>query len=145
MAGDQSTIEYIKHQARSLIFSASMAPASVAAVIAALDLLEQDHSLLESLWSNTHFAQQMLREQGFDIGSTETPIIPIYIRDYEKAFRLSQRLLQEGVFVNTVVPPAVSRENTLIRFSIMASHTHEQIEEAISKIHRIATEMEIVK
>jgi 8-amino-7-oxononanoate synthase len=144
VAGDHDVIEYIKHNARSFIFSASMSPASVAAVIQALDLLENDDSLLKNLWDNTHFAQSMLRELGFDIGDTATPIIPIYIRDYDKAFGLSQRLLSEGIFVNTVVPPAVNPEDTLIRFSLMATHTRDQIEEAITKIYNIATDMEII-
>jgi len=144
VAGDHDVIEYIKHNARSFIFSASMAPASVAAVIQALDLLESDNSLLENLWKNTRMAHNMLKEMGFDIGDTATPIIPIYIRDYDKAFKLSQRLLQAGVFVNTVVPPAVNPEDALIRFSLMATHTPSQIEEAISKIYNIATEMEII-
>lgn len=144
VASDADTIEYIKHHARSFIFSASMAPASVAAVIAALNIIQSDDSLLAKLWDNTYFAQNMLREMGFDIGKTETPIIPVYIRDYEKTFELSQRLLEQGIFVNTVVPPAVNPEDTLIRFSLMATHTKAQIEEAINKLYDIAVDMALV-
>jgi 8-amino-7-oxononanoate synthase len=144
VAGDAETISFIKHQARSFIFSASMAPASVGAVIGALDVLESDDSLLKALWENTHFAQATLREMGFDIGATETPIIPVYIRDYDKAFEFSQRLLAQGVFVNTVVPPAVNPEDALIRFSLMATHRRAQIEEALNKMHNIALDMAIL-
>lgn len=144
IAGDAETISFIKHQARSFIFSASMAPASVAAVIGALDIIETDENLFKNLWENTNFAHTTLREMGFDIGSTETPIIPIYIRNYDKAFEFSQRLLAKGIFVNTVVPPAVNPEDTLIRFSLMATHSRAQIEEALNKMHDIALDMAIL-
>lgn len=144
VAGDAETISYIKHQARSFIFSASMSPASVATVIAALDVIETDTTLFDQLWENTHYTHKTLREMGFDIGHTETPIVPIYIRDYDKAFEFSQKLLAQGIFVNTVVPPAVNPEDTLIRFSLMATHKRAQIDEALQKMYAIAKEMSIL-
>ncbi len=143
IAGDADTINYLKHNSRSFIFSASMTPASVAAVMKSLEILRTDPTVLQNLWDNTHFAQNSLTSLGFDIGPTETPIIPIYIRDYEKTFQMSARLIEEDVFVNTVVPPAVRPEETMIRFSLMATHSKEQIERAINKIHKIAKEIDI--
>jgi len=143
IAGDSDTINYLKHNSRSFIFSASMTPASVAAVMKSLEILENDPQVLKNLWDNTHFAQDSLTNLGFDIGETETPIIPIYIRDYEKTFQMSARLIEENVFVNTVVPPAVRPEETMIRFSLMATHSKAQIEEAINKIHKIAKEIDV--
>ena len=143
IAGDSDTINYLKHNSRSFIFSASMTPASVAAVMKSLEILQTDPDVLKRLWDNTHFAMDSFQTLGFDIGATETPIIPIYIRDYEKTFQMSARLIEENVFVNTVVPPAVRPEETMIRFSLMATHTREQIEEAINKIHSIAKEIDV--
>ncbi|MCP4458691.1 MAG: pyridoxal phosphate-dependent aminotransferase family protein [Cytophagales bacterium] len=141
IASDIDTINFIKHQSRAFIFSASMTPASVASVIAALDILESDDSVLDRLWENTDYAKNLLLELGFDIGASETPILPIYVKNYDKTFQLSQKLLERGVFVNTVVPPAVNPNDSLVRFSLMATHTKEQISEAIEKIHDIATEI----
>ena len=143
ISGDSDTINYLKHNSRSFIFSASMTPASVAAVMKSLEILENDPQVLQNLWDNTHFAVESLNNLGFDTGATETPIIPIYIRDYEKTFQMSARLIEENVFVNTVVPPAVRPEETMIRFSLMATHSKAQIEEAINKIHKIAKEIDV--
>lgn len=134
VASDRATIEYLKHHARALIFSASMTPASVASVIAALDIMENEPERLQQLWDNTHFATQLLRDAGFDIGASQTPIIPIYIRDNQKTFMLTRLLQDNGIFVNPVVSPAVAPHDTLIRFSLMATHTYAQIEEAVAKL-----------
>ncbi|MFY9308519.1 MAG: pyridoxal phosphate-dependent aminotransferase family protein [Bacteroidia bacterium] len=134
IAGDEKTIDYIRHNARSLMFSASMPPASAASVIAALEIIKEEPNRIQTLWDNTNYAIQKFRTLGFDIGKTESPIIPIYIRDNEKTFLLTKMLLEEGVFVNPVVSPAVPTESTLIRFSLMATHTIEQIDTAIDKI-----------
>lgn len=138
VAADNATINFLKHNARSLIFSASIAPSNAASVIAALDLMEQEPERLEKLWKNTRYAMRLLRDAGFDLGHTETPIIPIFIRDDFKTFGITKMLLSEGVFVNPVVSPAVASSSSLLRFSLMASHTFEQIEEAISKIEKCA-------
>lgn len=134
IAADFATIDYLRHHARSLIFSASMSPASVASVIAALDIILEEPERIDQLWANTRYATKLLLDEGFDIGSTETPIIPIYVRDNIKTFLITKMLQDNGVFVNPVVSPAVPPDSTLIRFSLMATHTFSQIEEAIGKM-----------
>lgn len=134
IAGNAETIEYIKHRARSLMFSASMPPSAVASVIAALDIIESEPERIDKLWANTEYAKKLLLEAGFDIGHSNSPIIPIYIRDNTKTFMITNILQQNGVFVNPVVSPAVPSDSSLIRFSLMATHTFEQIDSAISKL-----------
>ena len=134
IAGDAQTIEYIKHRARSLMFSASMPPSAVASVIAALDIIESEPERIDKLWQNTNYAKKLLVEAGFDIGHSNSPIIPVYIRDNMKTFMITNILQENGVFVNPVVSPAVPSDSSLIRFSLMATHTFEQIEIAIEKL-----------
>jgi 8-amino-7-oxononanoate synthase len=134
VAADRATIEYLKHHARALIFSASMTPASVASVIAAMDIMETEPERIQQLWDNTHYAAKLLKEAGFDTGHSQTPIIPIYIRNNEQTFMMTRLLQEQGIFVNPVVSPAVAPQDTLLRFSLMATHTFPQIEEAVSKI-----------
>lgn len=144
VASDEDTIDFLKHHARSLIFSASMTPASVASVIAALDILENEPEHMDRLWRNTKYALNLLREEGFDIGETESPIIPIYVRDNEKTFMITRMLLDQGIFVNPVVSPAVPPDSTLLRFSLMATHTFAQIEEAVEKLTRAFAQMGVL-
>ncbi|WP_131536602.1 serine palmitoyltransferase [Pedobacter nototheniae] len=134
IAGDEQTIEFIKHRARSLMFSASMPPSAVASVIAALDIIESEPERIDKLWQNTEYAKKLLVEAGFDIGHSNSPIIPVYIRDNTKTFMITNILQQNGVFVNPVVSPAVPSDSSLIRFSLMATHSFEQIETAIEKL-----------
>lgn len=134
IASDAETIEYLKHRARSLMFSASMTPASVASTLAALDIIESEPDHIERLWANTRYAKELLLINGFDLGRTESPILPVYIRDNEKTFLITKLLQQDGVFVNPVVSPAVPAQDSLIRFSLMATHTFGQIEEAVDKL-----------
>ncbi|MCX2496288.1 aminotransferase class I/II-fold pyridoxal phosphate-dependent enzyme [Pedobacter sp. PF22-3] len=134
IAGNTETIEYIKHRARSLMFSASMPPSAVASVIAALDIIESEPERIDQLWANTEYAKKLLLDAGFDIGHSNSPIIPIYIRDNTKTFMITNILQQNGVFVNPVVSPAVPSDSSLIRFSLMATHTFDQIESAIAKL-----------
>lgn len=134
VASDYETIDYLKHHARSLIFSASMTPASAASALAALEILETEPEHMQQLWSNTRYAMHLLQEEGFDIGHTESPIIPIYVRDNEKTFLITSMLHQEGVFVNPVVSPAVPSDSSLLRFSLMATHSFNQIEQAVEKL-----------
>jgi len=141
IAADNSVIEFLKHHARSLIFSASMTPASAASVMAALDIIESEPERIEKLWANTNYAMKILNDEGFDLGPTETPIIPIYIRDNMKTFNLTCGLQEQGVFVNPVVSPAVPPDSTLIRFSLMATHTFVQIDEALGKLIKLAKEL----
>jgi 8-amino-7-oxononanoate synthase len=131
IAADYATIDYLKHRARSLMFSASMPPASVASVIAALDIIESEPERIEKLWDNTHYAMKLLLDEGFDLGPTESPILPIYIRDNAKTFMVTKYLQDAGVFVNPVVSPAVPSDSSLLRFSLMATHTFDQIDEAV--------------
>jgi len=145
IASDKDTINFLKHNARSLIFSASLAPSNAASVIAAVDLIKEEPERIDNLWSNTHFAKYMLNSLGFNTGHSETPIIPIIIGDDMKTFELTKQLLAEGVFVNPVVAPAVPSGSALIRYSLMATHTKDQIAESIEKIHKLAVKLGILE
>ncbi len=134
VASDHETIDYIKHRARSLIFSASMPPATVASTLAALDLMVNEPEHIKKLWDNTHYAARLMLAEGFDLGISESPILPIYIRNNEKTFLTTKFLHDAGVFVNPIVSPAVPADSSLIRFSLMATHTFAQIDEAVDKI-----------
>jgi len=144
IAANKSVIEYLKHHARSLIFSASISPAATASVLAALKIIKREPERMANLWELTHYSLDRLHSLGFDTGVSCTPIIPIYIRDDIKTFQLSKMLLDEGIFVNPVTSPAVAKEDTLIRFSLMATHTKEQIDRAIDKIYSISKQLEIL-
>jgi 8-amino-7-oxononanoate synthase len=141
IASDKDTIDYLKHRARSLMFSASMTPGSVASVIAALDIIESEPERIQKLWDNTNYAMKLLLEEGFDLGPTESPILPIYVRDNDKTFAVTKHLQASGVFVNPVVSPAVPSDSSLLRFSLMATHTFDQIDEAIEKIAKAFKEV----
>jgi 8-amino-7-oxononanoate synthase len=134
VAADFQTIDYLKHRARSLMFSASMTPASVASVLAALEIIESEPERIQKLWDNTHHAYKLLIDEGFDLGPTQSPILPIYVRDNEKTYMITKYLQNEGIFVNPVVSPAVPSDSSLLRFSLMATHSFAQIEEAVEKI-----------
>ncbi len=143
IAGSKDLINYLQHNARSLIFSASLPPSSAASVIAALDIIENEPEHVKKLWENTHYAKQKFKDLGMDVGNSETPIIPVYIRDNDKAFIISKMLLDNGVFVNPVITPAVRPEDSLLRFSLMATHSINQIDEAIEKIYAAGKELGI--
>jgi len=134
VAGDYDAIDYMKHHARPLIFSASIPPASAASTIQALEIMKNEPERIKRLWENTHYAMEHLKALEFDIGEAESPIIPIYIRNNEKTFQVTKFLFDEGVFVNPVISPAVKSDASLIRFSLMATHTTEQIDTAIQKL-----------
>jgi 8-amino-7-oxononanoate synthase len=136
IAADAITIDYLKHRARSLIFSASMPPAAVASVLAALDIIETEPEHIAKLWANRQYAYKLLTEEEFEIGPTESPIFPIYVRDNDKTFMVTKYLQDAGVFVNPVVSPAVPSDSSLLRFSLMATHTFAQIDEAIDKMSK---------
>ncbi|SDT30812.1 serine palmitoyltransferase [Mucilaginibacter mallensis] len=141
IASDAETIDYLKHRARSLMFSASMTPGSVASVIAALDIIESEPERIQKLWDNTNYAMKLLLDEGFDLGPTESPILPIYVRDNDKTFLVTKYLQEAGVFVNPVVSPAVPSDSSLLRFSLMATHTFDQIDEAVDKIAKAFKEV----
>ncbi|MFL1683156.1 MULTISPECIES: serine palmitoyltransferase [Bacteroidales] len=145
IATDSITANYLRHNSRSYIFSASITPASTAAVGAALDIMESEPERIAHLWEVTNYALEGFRNLGCEIGHTSTPIIPLFIRDNEKTFRVTRDLFDEGVFVNPVVSPAVAPSDTLIRFSLMATHTKEQVDFALDKIEKCFKRLGILK
>lgn len=144
IAADENIINYLKHNSRTLIFSASITPASTACVIEALNVMEDEHWRMDALWNNTHRAKEAFIKAGFETGVSETPIIPLYVRDNEKTFLMTRKLMDAGVFVNPVVSPAVRSEDTLIRYSLMATHTFDQIDESVEKISAVARELGVI-
>jgi 8-amino-7-oxononanoate synthase len=144
IAGDEDVIHYIKHHARSLIFSASPPPASVAAVSAALDIIENEPERRERLWSNTHKMLKGFRDLGFQVGPSETPIIPVIVGEDEKAFQMAMMLQEEGVFANVAVTPAVPNGRALIRTSYMATHTEEHLDIVLSAFKKVGKLLGII-
>jgi 8-amino-7-oxononanoate synthase len=145
IAADKEVINFIKHTSRTLIFSASMTPASVASVLASIEIMENEPERIKHLWDMTALALNGFKAAGFDTGKSETPIIPLFIRDDIKALQLTQTLLADGIFVNPVVSPAVPKEDCLIRYSLMATHTKEQVEISVDKITRAAKSLGILR
>ncbi len=137
IAGSADMIEYLSHASRSYIFSASLPPSSTASALAALRIIRNDNSLQLKLWENTNYAIQLMNEAGLDIGNAESPIIPIYIRNSFTTFKIAKLLLDNGVYVNPVVAPGVKETDALLRFSLTALHTKEQIEYAIENIAKL--------
>ncbi|MDE6463734.1 MAG: pyridoxal phosphate-dependent aminotransferase family protein [Muribaculaceae bacterium] len=137
IATDKEITNYLRHHSRSYIFTASITPASTAAALKALEIMQTEPEIQENLWRNTNQALDGFRAMGCEIGNTSTPIIPLYIRDNFKTFEITRDLLDEGIFVNPVVSPAVAPHDTLIRFSLMATHTPEQVNEALEKIQKV--------
>lgn len=137
IATDKEITNYLRHHSRSYIFTASITPASTAAVMAALDIMESEPEIQDHLWELTNFALDGFREMGYEIGNTSTPIIPLFVRDNNKTFAITHDLLEDGIFVNPVVSPAVAPHDTLIRFSLMSTHTKEQVETALEKIQKV--------
>jgi 8-amino-7-oxononanoate synthase len=144
IAADAATIDYLKHHSRPLIFSASMSPANAAAVLAALKIMVAEPERIARLWANTARMKQGLIDAGFDLGASETPILPLYCRDLMRAFKFCKRLHEEGVFVNPVVSPAVAPGEELIRISLMATHTDGQIEFALRMFKKIGKELGLI-
>lgn len=145
VAADAETINWMKHNSRSYIFSASISPAATAAAMAAFDIMVSEPWRQDNLWKVTNHALNGFRQLDFEIGNTETPIIPLFVRDNEKTFIVTKMLLDEGVFVNPVISPAVAPADTLIRISLMATHTTEQVDYAIDKIYKCFKKLEILK
>ncbi len=144
IASDKEVINFIKHNSRSLIFSASMTPASAATVLAALEIMENEPERMDHLWDITRYALAAFKSAGFETGKSETPIIPLFVRDDTKALILTQMLLKDGIFVNPVVSPAVPKNDCLIRYSLMATHTKEQVDISIEKITKNARLLGII-
>ena len=145
IASDADTINYLRHTCRTYIFSASNTPAATAAALEALHILQQEPERIEKLWDVTKYALKRFREEGFEIGETESPIIPLYVHDVEKTFIVTARAYERGVFINPVIPPACAPQDTLVRFALMATHTKEQVERAVNILKGIFVELDIIK
>ena len=143
-AADSCVINFLRHNARPYIFSASITPAATASVLAALEIMKNEPERMDHLWKITKMALDGFRSLGFEIGHTETPIIPLFIRDNEKTFLFTKLLFEDGIFVNPVVSPAVPSNDTLIRFSLMATHTEEQVATALEKIGKIGKKLGVI-
>jgi 8-amino-7-oxononanoate synthase len=144
VCGDEYVIHYLKHHCRPLIFTAALPASNTAGVLAALEILRSEPERRECLWNNTRRLQQGLRSMGYDIGHTETPIIPVLIGPLEKTFVFWRKLFDAGVFTNPVVPPAVPPSQCRLRASLMATHTAEQIDFALDKFAVIGRELEVI-
>ena len=145
IAGDWDTINYLRHSARTYMFSASNTPAATAAAKCALDIIKSEPERIKALWDVTNYALSRFKEEGFEIGDTESPIIPLYIRDMEKTFAVTAIAFERGVFINPVVPPACAPSDTLVRYALMATHTKEQVDRSVSILKGIFTELGIIK
>jgi len=145
IAGDFDTINYLRHSCRTYIFSASNTPAATAAAKEALRILKTEPEILENLWKVTKYALKRFREEGFEIGDTESPIIPLYVRDTEKTFLVTKLAFDAGVFINSVIPPACAPQDTLVRFALMSNHTEEQVERGVQILAKIFREQKIIK
>lgn len=145
IATDKVITNFLRHHSRSYIFTASITPASTAAVNAALDIILAEPERQEHLWKITNYALEQFRAMGCEIGHTSTPIIPLFIRDDYKTFHVTSDLLKEGVFVNPVVTPAVAPQDTLIRYSLMATHTEEQVQRSLEAIEKVFKKYDLLK
>ncbi len=144
IAGKEDVIHYIKHFARALIFSASMPPSAVATCLAALNIIETEPERRERLWKITHRMQKEYKSMGFDIGPTQTPIIPIYIGDNMKCFQFWKMLFDEGIFTNPIVAPAVPPGSQLLRTSYTATHTVQQMDRVLEVFEKVGKKMGVI-
>lgn len=144
IATDKEITNFLRHHSRSYIFTASITPASTAAALKAMEIMQAEPERQERLWELTHYALDGFRNMGCEIGNTSTPIIPLFIRDNFKTFAVTRDLLEEGIFVNPVVSPAVAPQDTLIRFSLMATHTKDQVTTALEKIRKVFKAHQII-
>ena len=145
IASDSDTINYLRHTCRTYIFSASNTPAATAAAMEALHIIRREPERIERLWDVTNYALKRFREEGFEIGETESPIIPLYVRDVEKTFLVTKLAFDAGVFINPVIPPACAPSDTLVRYALMANHTHEQVDRSVVILKKVFQELGIIK
>ncbi len=145
IAADKDTINWLRHTCRTYIFSASNTPAATAAAMEALHIIQQEPERIEKLWKVTRYALKRFREEGFEIGDTESPIIPLYVRDTDKTFLVTALAFNAGVFINPVIPPACAPQDTLVRYALMATHTEEQVERSVVALKKIFVEQGIIK
>ena len=145
IASDWDTINYLRHTSRTYIFSASDTPAATACALEALHIIEKEPERRQHLWDVTNYALKRFREEGFEIGETESPIIPLYVRDNTKTFLVTKLAFDAGVFINPVVPPACAPQDTLVRFALMATHTKEHVERGVQVLKKIFVEQGRIK
>lgn len=145
VAADADTINYLRHTSRTYIFSASDTPAATAAALEALHIIQQEPHRIEHLWDVTNYALKRFREEGFEIGDTESPIIPLYVRDIDKTFTVTKLAFDHGVFINPVIPPACAPQDTLVRFALMASHTREHVDRGVEILKQVFVDQGIIK
>lgn len=145
IAADKTIINWLRHNCRTYIFSASNSPAATAAAMEALHILQQEPERIQALWDVTHYALERFKEAGFEIGETQSPIIPLYVRDTDKTFIATARAFEEGVFINPVIPPACAPQDTLVRVALMATHTREQVDRAVAGLSKVFRELGIIK
>ncbi|MCF0209303.1 MAG: aminotransferase class I/II-fold pyridoxal phosphate-dependent enzyme [Bacteroidaceae bacterium] len=145
IAADSDTINFLRHTCRTYIFSASNTPAATAAALEALHIIKSEPERIEKLWDVTGYALKRFKEEGFEIGDTESPIIPLYVRDPEKTFVVTAIAFERGVFINPVIPPACAPQDTLVRYALMATHTKEQVERSVQILKKIFVEQGIIK
>ncbi len=144
VVGDAGIIDYVKHTARSLMFSAAPPPASVASVIKALEIIEREPERRQRLWENTAYMKSEFSAMGFDTGESASPIIPLVVGDNMAAFKITMRLQEEGVFANTVVSPAVPEGRAMIRTSYMATHTRDHLDRSLEAFRKVGREMGVI-
>jgi 7-keto-8-aminopelargonate synthetase-like enzyme len=144
IAADESVIEYLKHNSRAMIFSASMPPPSVGAVLCALDIIESEPERIEKLWENTRYVRDRLLAEGFDLGDSCTPIIPVHVGNDQMAFQMCHLLFEEGVFVNPVPGLSVEPSRALIRVSVMATHEQHHLEPGVDAIVKVGRQLGLV-
>ena len=144
IAADSSIINVLRHTVRTYIFSASCTPAATACARGALHIIQQEPERLQALWDVTRYALKRFREEGFEIGDTESPIIPLYVRDTDKTFQAVAEAFNEGVFINPVIPPACAPQDTLVRYALMATHTKEQVDESVKRLKKVFQRLEII-
>lgn len=145
IASDWDTINYLRHNARTYIFSASDTPAATACAIETLHIIQNEPERRQHLWDVTNYALKRFSEEGFEIGETESPIIPLYVHDATKTFLVTKLAFDAGVFINPVIPPACAPQDTLVRFALMATHTKEQVERGVQALTKIFKEQNIIK
>lgn len=145
IASDFDTINWLRHTSRTYIFSASNSPAATAAALEALHILQKEPERIEHLWDVTNYALKRFREEGFEIGDTESPIIPLYVHDVDKTFLVTKLAYDAGVFINPVIPPACAPQDTLVRFALMATHTKDQVDQATEILKKIFMDMDLLK
>jgi len=145
VAGSRPVVDWIKHHARSLIFSAAPPPASVASVIKALEVIEREPERRTRLWDNTRYMKRELENLGYDTGASASPVIPLLVGEDMTAFRMTMRLQEEGVFVNPVITPAVPPDRAMIRTSYMATHTRDHLDRALAAIAKVGRELGVIR